>query len=38
MLERELHHRSLVPKGGGYSRELVGWIQGLWLFNAPGMR
>ncbi len=27
MLQRELHHRGLVPEGGGYSAKLVGWLE-----------
>ena len=27
MLQRELHHRGLVPKNGGYSSKLIGWVE-----------
>ena len=27
MLQRELHHRGLIPKDGGYSSKLIGWIE-----------
>ena len=27
MLQRELHHRGLVPKNGGYSSKLISWVE-----------
>ena len=27
MLQRELHHRGFVPKNGGYSSKLIGWVE-----------
>lgn len=27
MLERELQHREIVPKGGSYAAKLIGWIE-----------
>ena len=27
MIQRELHHRGLVPKEGGYSAKLIGWVE-----------
>ena len=27
MLQRELHHRGLIPKDGGYSTKLIGWVE-----------
>ena len=27
MIQRELSHRSLVPENGGYSSELIGWVE-----------
>ena len=27
MLQRELHHRGLIPKSGGYSSKLIGWVE-----------
>ncbi len=27
MIQRELHHRGLVPKNGGYSSKLIGWVE-----------
>ena len=27
MLQRELHHRGLIPEDGGYSSKLIGWIE-----------
>ena len=27
MLQRELHHRGLVPQNGGYSSKLIGWVE-----------
>ncbi len=27
MIQRELHHRGLVPESGGYSSKLIGWVE-----------
>ena len=27
MLQRELHHRGLIPENGGYSSKLIGWVE-----------
>ena len=27
MIQRELHHRGLVPENGGYSARLIGWVE-----------
>ncbi|MCG3153387.1 MAG: hypothetical protein GEEBNDBF_02700 [bacterium] len=27
MLERELHHRQLVPPGGSYAAKRIGWVE-----------
>ena len=27
MIQRELHHRGLIPKDGGYSSKLIAWIE-----------
>ena len=27
MVQRELHHRGLIPENGGYSAKLIGWVE-----------
>jgi hypothetical protein len=27
MIQRELHHRGLIPEDGGYSSKLIGWVE-----------